>query len=100
MRVEEQRLLLEVALDDDRIRVRTQRREELAAHLQRRTSVRRRLLELRQLAGKRDELVPADHGSVPSGVIRARYAARERGFDARSQTEPAGPEKYAMNSMR
>jgi cytochrome c oxidase assembly factor CtaG len=38
-------------------------------------------------------LFRADHGSVPSGVISARYAARETGFEARSQIDPGRPEK-------
>jgi len=38
-----------------------------------------------------DELVSAGHGSAPSGVMSVRYAARDAGFDARSNTEPGRP---------
>ena len=54
-RLEQERLLLEVALHDDRVGIRTERGEELAAHLERGSSVGGRLLELRQLAGERGE---------------------------------------------
>src|SRR5581483_74048 len=92
--LEQERLLLAVAAHDDRVGVRAQRGEELSAHLQSRPSVGRRLLELRQLSRERDEAGPVDHGAgIPSGVMSERYAARDAGFEARSHTEPALPEK-------
>ena len=58
-RLEQQRLLLEIAADDERVGSRAQRGDELPAHLQRRPSVRRRLLGLRQVARELDDVSQA-----------------------------------------
>src|SRR4029077_5798323 len=57
-RLEQERLLVEVALHDDRVRPRAQRGEELALHLQRRAPVARTLLDPGQVSGQLDDVLP------------------------------------------
>lgn len=69
-----------------------------SSHVRRRAYDDRLLVRAARARG--DEAVTVDHGTIPSGVMSERYAARDAGFDPRSHAEPARPEKYAMNSTR